>query len=222
MKAWIFDCDGVVVDSNAMHVETWRQTAAAHGWPMADPEHIGKCGMTTGAVIREVLKWPVGEEEARRLGEEKEERYREMIRAGGIRAIAGVEAFLRRARGEGRRCAMGSSAPRANVEACLDALGLRWAFDCTVSGEDVARGKPEPDIFLKAAEGLGARPEECVVFEDSPAGVEAARRAGMESVAVLTSHTAAELAAAGRIWRDFEDAAAAAFGVGEAERKRGG
>ena len=214
-RAWIFDCDGVVVDSNAMHVETWRQTAAAHGWPMADPEHIGKCGMTTGAVIREVLRWPVDEAEARRLGEEKEERYRQMIREGGIRAIAGVEAFLRRARAEGRRCAMGSSAPRANVEACLDALGLRWAFDCTVSGEDVARGKPEPDIFLKAAAGLGARPEECVVFEDAPAGEQAAHRAGMRAVAVLTSHTAAELAAADCIWRDFTDPAAAGFGAGE-------
>lgn len=217
IHAIIFDCDGVVVDSNRLHVETWRETAAAHGYPMADPEHIGKCGLRTIAVIRDLLRWPVDEEEAVRLGEEKESRYRECIRAGGIEPIAGVRETLEKAAALGLPCALGSSAPRENARLCLESLGLVPFFKAVVTGEDVERGKPHPDIFLAAARKLGVPPEECLVIEDAPAGVEAAHRAGMRAIALLTSHTPEELAAADALARDFRDPA-----FGEAlERFRG-
>lgn len=217
IHALIFDCDGVVVDSNRLHVETWRETAAAHGYPMADPEHIGKCGLRTIAVIRDLLRWPVDEEEAVRLGEEKESRYRECIRAGGIEPIAGVRETLEKAAALGLPCALGSSAPRENARLCLESLGLVPFFKAVVTGEDVERGKPHPDIFLAAARKLGVPPEECLVIEDAPAGVEAAHRAGMRAIALLTSHTPEELAAADALARDFRDPA---FG-GALERFRG-
>lgn len=207
IHALIFDCDGVVVDSNRLHVETWRETAAAHGYPMADPEHIGKCGLRTIAVIRDLLRWPVDEEEAVRLGEEKESRYRECIRAGGIAPIAGVRETLEKAAALGLPCALGSSAPRENARLCLESLGLVPFFKAVVTGEDVERGKPHPDIFLAAARKLGVPPEECLVIEDAPAGVEAAHRAGMRAIALLTSHTPEELAAADALARDFRDPA---------------
>ena len=217
IHALIFDCDGVVVDSNRLHVETWRETAAAHGYPMADPEHIGKCGLRTIAVIRDLLRWPVDEEEAVRLGEEKESRYRECIRAGGIEPIAGVRETLEKAAALGLPCALGSSAPRENARLCLESLGLAPFFKAVVTGEDVERGKPHPDIFLAAARKLGVPPEECLVIEDAPAGVEAAHRARMRAIALLTSHTPEELAAADALARDFRDPA-----FGEAlERFRG-
>ena len=217
IHALIFDCDGVVVDSNRLHVETWKETAAAHGYPMADPEHIGKCGLRTIAVIRDLLRWPVDEEEAVRLGEEKESRYRECIRAGGIAPIAGVRETLEKAAALGLPCALGSSAPRENARLCLESLGLVPFFKAVVTGEDVERGKPHPDIFLAAARKLGVPPEECLVIEDAPAGVEAAHRAGMRAIALLTSHTPEELAAADALARDFRDPA-----FGEAlERFRG-
>ena len=217
IHALVFDCDGVVVDSNRLHVETWRETAAAHGYPMADPEHIGKCGLRTIAVIRDLLRWPVDEEEAVRLGEEKESRYRECIRAGGIEPIAGVRETLEKAAALGLPCALGSSAPRENARLCLESLGLVPFFKAVVTGEDVERGKPHPDIFLAAARKLGVPPEECLVIEDAPAGVEAAHRAGMRAIALLTSHTPEELAAADALARDFLDPA-----FGEAlERFRG-
>lgn len=206
IHALIFDCDGVVVDSNRLHVETWKETAAAHGYPMADPEHIGKCGLRTIAVIRELLRWPVDEEEAVRLGEEKESRYRDRIRAGGIVPIPGVRETLEKAAAMGIPCALGSSAPPENARLCLESLGLVPFFRAVVTGGDVARGKPHPDIFLAAAEKLGVPPEECLVIEDAPAGVEAAHRAGMRVVALLTSHTPEELAAADAVARDFRDA----------------
>jgi len=201
--AFLFDLDGVVVDSNGLHVESWKEVARRHGFECADPDHIGKCGLRTGAVIRDLLRWPVSEEEAARIGEEKEEIYREWIQADGIHAIPGVVDFLKSAAALGIPCAVGSSAPRKNVDICLRALALDTFFGTTVSGEDVQRGKPAPDIFHRAAEGIGMPPEDCLVFEDAPAGIEAAHAASMRALAVLTSHTPAEVAAADWIVCDF-------------------
>ena len=203
--AFVFDLDGVVVDSNSLHVDSWRAVAHNHGYPLADPEHIGKCGLRTTAVIRDLLQWPVTDAEAQRIGLEKEDFYRDWIRADGIRAISGVLDFIRQSRDLGIPCAVGSSAPRANVDLCLQALGLTQAFQAAVSGEDVERGKPAPDIFLAAAAALGVRPADCVVFEDAPAGIAAAHAAGMRVVALTTSHTRDELGVADRIVRDFTE-----------------
>ncbi len=203
IPSFLFDLDGVVVDSNALHVESWKAVAQRHGFDCPDPEHIGKCGLRTGAVIRELLRWPVSEEEASQIGFEKEELYREWIREGGIRPIPGVLEFLAEARRLGIRCAVGSSAPRENVDLCLKALQAEGAFAATVSGADVQRGKPAPDIFLKAAEGVSALPAQCLVFEDAPAGIAAAHAAGMRAIALLTSHAKEEMAGADSIAPDF-------------------
>ncbi len=205
LPALVFDLDGVVVDSNGLHVESWKEVARRHGFDCPDPEHIGKCGLRTVAVIRDLLRWPVSKEEAVRLGHEKEEIYREWIRRDGISAIPGVHAFLDAARRAGHGCAVGSSAPRANVDLCLAALHLTEFFLATVSGEDARRGKPAPDIFLRAAECLGARPEDCIVFEDAPAGIEAAHAAGMKVVALVTSHSVGEVAGADLLAADFTE-----------------
>ena len=210
IPAFLFDLDGVVVASNALHVASWQEVARRHGFACSDPEHVGKCGLRTAAVIRDLLRWPVSAEEAARIGFEKEEIYRDWIRADGIQAIPGVQAFLAEAGRLGIPCAVGSSAPRENVDACLHALDLGHAFQATVSGADVARGKPAPDIFLKAAAALGRAPEECLVFEDAPAGIAAAHAAGMRAWALLTSHARAELAAADAIVSDFRELSPAA------------
>ncbi len=203
LPAFLFDLDGVVVDSNGLHVDSWKEVARRHGFDCPDPDHIGKCGLRTGAVIRDLLRWPVSEEDARRIGFEKEEIYREWIRADGIQAIPGVVDFLKEAQSLGIPCAVGSSAPRQNVEICLSALDLHGAFLTSISGDEVQRGKPAPDIFLKAAEQLCIVPAHCVVFEDAPAGVQAAHAAGMRALAVLTSHTPDELAAADALMKNF-------------------
>jgi len=203
LPGFLFDLDGVVVDSNGLHVDSWKEVARRHGFDCPDPDHIGKCGLRTGAVIRDLLRWPVSEEKAGQIGFEKEEIYREWIRADGIRPIPGVLDFLKEAQSLGIRCAVGSSAPRQNVELCLEALQLQDMFGATISGEDVQRGKPAPDIFLKAAAGIHTSPYQCLVFEDAPAGIEAAHAAGMRAVAVLTSHTREEVGAADLIVRDL-------------------
>lgn len=201
--AFIFDLDGVIVDSNGLHVASWQAVAERHGFACPHPEYIGKCGLRTRAVIRELLRWPVSAEEADRLGLAKEELYREWIRRDGIRAIPGVLDFLAATRRLGIPCAVGSSAPRENVDLCLQALGLTAWFPTTISGADVQRGKPAPDIFLQAASGLGVPPAQCVVFEDAPAGIVAAHAAGMKAIGILSSHTRDELAGAERLAADF-------------------
>ncbi len=203
VPAFLFDLDGVIVDSNGLHVESWRAVARRHGFACPDPDYIGKCGLRTGAVIRDLLRWPVGPEEAARLGFEKEELYREWIRRDGIRPIPGAATFLAEARRAGIRCAVGSSAPRENLDLCLHALRLEDMFAATVSGADVARGKPAPDIFLQAAQALDVAPRVCLVFEDAPAGIAAAHAAGMRAYALATSHGREELAAADWLADDF-------------------
>ena len=203
IPAFLFDLDGVVVDSNGLHVESWKEVARRHGFACPDPEHIGKCGLRTRAVIRDLLRWPVTDADADRIGFEKEDLYREWIRRDGIRAIPGVLDFLAAAQRLGIPCAVGSSAPRENVDLCLRALDAERFFAATVSGADVARGKPAPDIFLKAAAGLGIAPAQCLVFEDAPAGVAAAHAAGMRAYALLTSHAREELAGADFVAADF-------------------
>jgi len=205
IRAFIFDLDGVVVDSNEMHVQSWQEVARRHGFPCDDPDYIGKCGLRTLAVIQDLLRWPVSSAEAERIGWEKEELYRQWIREGGIRPIRGVMEFLTAAYAAGIPCAIGSSAPRENVNVCVSALRLEQIFSVTVSGADVQRGKPAPDIFLKAAAGLNIPPEQCLVFEDAPAGVEAAHAASMRVVALRTSHAANELAAADAVIADFTE-----------------
>jgi HAD superfamily hydrolase (TIGR01509 family) len=124
-----------------------------------------------------------------RIAGEKEARYRELVRRRGVVLLPGVAHWLARLCEEGWRQAVASSAPRANVETVLDALGVRQYFAASVSGEDVRHGKPAPDIFLAAAARLEVAPARCVVVEDAPAGVEAARRAGMHVIAVRSSHS---------------------------------
>ena len=124
--------------------------------------------------------------EIARLGEAKEAAYRDMVRARGIEPLPGVRRWLARLRDAGWRQAVASSAPPANIEVIIEVLGLDGVFDAWVSAEEVAHGKPAPDVFLRAAEKLGVPPARSVVVEDAPAGVEAGRRGGMRTIGITS------------------------------------
>ena len=139
-------------------------------------------GMRNDAVLRDLLgELPPAEVE--RLAVRKEELFRRAAR-GNIVALPGALALLRLLRERGFRLALVSSTPYANIELMLRSLGVEADFDVVVAGEDVTRGKPNPEGFLLAAERLGVKPAECVVIEDAQAGVEAAKRGGMRCVGV--------------------------------------
>ena len=110
--------------------------------------------------------------------------YRGLIRRYGIAPLPGVERWVHRLREEGWVQAIASAAPRANVDAILEALSGTLVFQGVVSAEDVHRGKPDPEVYLVAASRVGASPERCIVVEDAAVGIEGARRAGMRSIGV--------------------------------------
>ena len=122
--------------------------------------------------------------------------YTRLARRGTM-AVPGAGAFVAALAREGVPRAVATSASRRDLERILDALGLRRHFDVAVTADDVRRGKPHPEVYLKAAEGLGVEPHACLVFEDAVVGVHAARAAGMRVIGVTTAHTADELVGAG-------------------------
>jgi len=201
-QAFLWDMDGVIIDSAAPHYESWREAFAARGSVYTEAQFRSFFGTRDDYIIRRVLG-PLPARETEEIADDKERRYRELIR-GKARVFPGVIPLLKAMKKGGFKIALGTSAPMKNVEAVADELGLHEYFDAIVSGQDVTEGKPSPEIYLAAATRLGAKPERCVVFEDSPHGVESAKRAGMKCVAVTNSHPAEALTAADRVVDSME------------------
>jgi beta-phosphoglucomutase len=187
-RAVLWDVDGTMIDSSEHHWLSWRETLAAENFELTREQFAAVFGRRNDEILRGYFGEEFPAAEVARVGDAKEELYRSLVRARGIELLPGVRDWLERLRDAGWLQAMASSAPRANLEAITDALNLRGYFDAVVSAEDVQRGKPDPQVFLTAARKLGVEPDACVVIEDAPAGVEAARRAGMRAVGVLTLH----------------------------------
>ena len=203
-KAFLWDLDGVIIDSGAQHYQSWREAFAVHGVVYDDRQFASYFGMRDDLIVRKVMGTTVPDPIVHSITEEKERLYRQLVHGSAL-AFPGVLPLLAAMKKGGYRVALGTSAPMANVDAVLPQLRLLDAFDAIVCGQDVAEGKPSPDIYLRAAERVGAEPADCIVFEDSPHGLEAARRAGMKCVAVTNTHPAQELAAADRVVGSMEE-----------------
>ena len=194
-RAVVFDMDGVLVDSGAHHREAW--VAMCRDCGLTPPPEFWR--LTIGRPAEEAVALLVNgidRAEARRLADLKREHYTRLARRGTM-AVPGAGAFVAALAREGVPRAVATSASRRDLERILDALGLRRHFDVAVTADDVRRGKPHPDVYLKAAEGLAVEPEACLAFEDAIVGVHAARAAGMRVIGVTTAHTADELVGAG-------------------------
>ena len=149
--------------------------------------------MKNEVIIPGILGWTEDAGEIRRLSLRKEELYREVVRERGVEALPGVRDLLAALRVRGIPCVVGSSTHRENIELSLGLLKLGAAFAALVTAEDVSHGKPDPEVFLCAAQKIGMAPERCVVFEDALVGIEAAHRAGMRVVAVATTNPLSRL-----------------------------
>jgi beta-phosphoglucomutase len=186
----LWDLDGTLIDSGELHYEAWREVLAEMGRPFDRGVFAQSFGKRNDTILRELLQVNGSDEEIERIGDDKEERYRVLVRRHGVPLLPGALHWLRRLEDEGWRQALATSAPLRNVEATLLPLGLSDHFDAVVSADEVGRGKPDPLVFLTAAERLGLPPGRCVVVEDAPAGLEGARRGGMASIGVLSGHFA--------------------------------
>jgi beta-phosphoglucomutase family hydrolase len=201
----IFDWDGVIIDSGKLHAQSWRLLATELGKTLASDSFIRGFGMKSERIIEEIHGWAKDPEEVARLTNRKEALYRELVAQGKIAPLPGVVEWLHRLHEAGVPCAVASSTHRLNIDAVLERLGLQKAFRAIVSAEDVTHGKPNPEVFVKAAERLGMAAERSVVFEDAYVGIEAAHAAGMKVVAVTTTHTSEQLTAADLVVRRLDE-----------------
>jgi HAD superfamily hydrolase (TIGR01509 family) len=190
----IFDWDGVIVDSAAQHEASWEQLAAEERRALPADHFKASFGKKNEWIIPHLFRWTEDPAEVRRLSLRKEALYRRIILAQGLEPLPGVREQLRQLQAEGVRCWIGSSTHRENITIVLRGLGLEDLFGGMVTSEDVRHGKPHPEVFLRAAVKLQQAPGRCVVFEDSPAGIAAARAAGMKVIGVATTHAPGALA----------------------------
>lgn len=186
-KAAIFDMDGTLVANSPVHIRAFEIFCARYDVTDWREKLANGFGMGNDDIMRLILPEEViASRGLQALADEKEAIYRE-IYAPEIRPVAGLRDLLLRLRALGIRCAVGSSGCRANVDFVLEHCGIAGFFDARISGDAVTRCKPDPEIYLKAAEALDVTPGECIVFEDAKAGIEAARRAGAGRIVALAT-----------------------------------
>ena len=183
-RAVLWDLDGTLADSRDYHWRAWKEAMGAEGLLVTEAQFLSSFGQRNDAILGAWLGPDAEPERIRRIGERKEAFYRDLVRREGIEPLPGAAEWVRSLHEEGWRQAIASSAPRLNVEVMREALGFEGIIDTLVAAEDVAEGKPDPEVFLRAAHRLGVPPDRCVVVEDAEAGIEAARRGGMYSVGV--------------------------------------
>lgn len=197
--AIIWDVDGTLVDTAEQHFRAWARLAAEIHKPFTRADFAATFGMRNPEIIRKLFFPDADDGWCQELGRRKEDLYRASVRDEGTQLLPGAGRLLAAFAAAGWPQAVGSSAPPGNLDLLLGLTDTRRYFAAVVTGDDVTRGKPHPEVFLTAAEKLGAEPARCVVFEDAVAGVEAARAGGMRCVAVtfVGHHPADKLRAAG-------------------------
>ncbi len=185
--AVIFDLDGVLVDSYAAHLASWRRIYEDLGWRLSDKEFASSFGRTTREILQS--RWPpdmpLDDSTLQELNVRKERLYRE-IAAEDFPVMPGAVPLLRSLHRQGIRLAVGSSAPVENVTLSLQHVDPDQLVDVAITGDDVTLGKPHPQVFQLAAGRLSVASQNCVVVEDAPAGIEAAHRAGMKCIGMLS------------------------------------
>ena len=185
-RAVLWDMDGTLIDSAEYHWTTWCDALALEGYVLSHEEFASFFGQRNDTILRRFLGDAISVDDIARIGGNKEAAYRQLVRARGIEPLPGVRQWLGRLHDDGWRQAVASSAPPANIEVIIEVLGFGELLQAWASGEEVQHGKPAPDVFLLAAERLGAAPSRCVAVEDAPAGVEAGRRGGMRTVGITS------------------------------------
>jgi len=191
IKGFLFDLDGVIVDTAVFHFQAWRRCAQKLGGDFTEAQNEELKGVSRVDSLKKIIEWTgasVTADEFEALMVEKNEWYLELVQElSTADGLPGAVAFLEQAHAQGIKIALGSASKNAPM--ILDKMGLTPLFDAIIDGNNVINGKPHPEVFLKGAAALGLNPEECVVFEDSIAGVQAAKTGGMSCVGIGAPET---------------------------------
>ena len=195
----IWDMDGTLVDTAELHFQAWGAVCRELGRDFSRADFAATFGRRNPEIMDVLFPGRFSAAEVDRIGERKEQLYRAAAERLGVTLLPGVRPLMEGLHRLGVKQAIGSSAPRANLDLILRLTGIEGFLSAVVSAEDTTRGKPDPQVFLVAAQRLGVEPRRCVVFEDAPAGVEAAKAGGMKCIAVrfVGHHSADKLARAG-------------------------
>ncbi|MEZ4963274.1 MAG: HAD family phosphatase [Saprospiraceae bacterium] len=203
-KGFIFDMDGTMVDNMMVHHRAWQRQLATLGLDLT----IDEVKEQIHGINEEILERIFGDRftpaQRRQIAWEKEAAYREIF-LPELRLISGLPAFLEKAKDAGIPMAIGTAAPTENVDFVLENLNLRPYFMGIFDAKSVKKGKPDPEIFEKAAASMGLAAADCLIFEDSVTGAEAAKRAGASAVIVTTTHKREEFAQFNHIVRFIEN-----------------
>jgi HAD superfamily hydrolase (TIGR01509 family) len=192
-RAILWDMDGVLVDTGKLHYESWIEVLKPYNLTYSWDIFASTFGTTNPSIIKTLFDNP-SEDFITELGEAKERAFRASV-PGRISLLPGAGEWLQKFSDWGYGQAICSSAPVENIDVLIDGMGIRHHFNALVSALHLA-SKPDPAVFLKAADALGAAPHNCIVIEDAPAGVEGARRGGMKCIAVATTQPESNLQAA--------------------------
>jgi HAD superfamily hydrolase (TIGR01509 family) len=182
-RAVLWDLDGTLVDSEEYHWQSWRDILAPEGLSITYEQFLASFGRKNDPIMRDWLGDGYTPERSARLAEAKEADYRRLVAAHGLTPLPGAREWLAALHQAGWKQAIVTSAPRANAEIMLRGLD-HHVFETVVTAEDVAAGKPDPEVFLTGAARLGVPPSRSIVVEDAAAGIEGARRARMKSIGV--------------------------------------
>jgi beta-phosphoglucomutase len=206
-SAVLFDLDGVVIDTTALHYRVWDEFARSRKYTPSDAELLATNGRRAGETIRAWLGTSLDDSEVTALTSQRETLFNRLLATEPVSAVAGVEAFVARLTVAGIPRAVVTSAIPANAELSLKRVGMQKAFDVIVTASDVKRGKPDPEGYLKAAAALAIPIANCVVIEDSIPGIRAAKASGARCIALATTFPRDILAAERPDWlvNDFLD-----------------
>lgn len=201
--AFIFDMDGVMVNSNPYHKVALKEFCERHGIELTEEQLVKNIYGRTNREWITHLFGKLSPEQLTGYANEKEALFRSLF-ARDIAPVKGLVNFLKRMSASGIPRAIGTSAPRANVDFTLSKTGTSQFFDIVLDEASVTKGKPDPEIYLKVAEALGLPPERCVVIEDSLSGVAAGKAAGSRVIGITTTHKKEELQSTDLVISDFE------------------
>ncbi len=204
IKAFLFDLNGTMVDDMSYHINAWHNIFVRLGADYTFQQSQEQCYGKNAEILERIFPSRFSEKEKKEIGDAKEATYRNEFKPF-LKLIDGLNYFLEAAKQQNIKMAVGSAAMKLNVDFVLDNLNIWHYFDAIISGDDVQKSKPDAETYLKCAEALDVAPNECLVFEDVPKGVESAANAGMKTVVITGLHSKNEFVAFNNIMRFVTD-----------------